>query len=106
MCCAKTSICTSARGRTLALVGPSGGGKTTLCHLIPRFYETTGGSIRIDGRDIRDVTLLSLRRNIGIVSQDVFLFAGSVKENIRYGRVGATEEPRSSKRPNAPRSTT
>jgi ATP-binding cassette subfamily B protein len=78
-------------GRTLALVGPSGGGKTTLCHLIPRFYETTGGSILIDGRDIRGVTLLSLRRNIGIVSQDVFLFAGSVKENIRYGRVDATD---------------
>ena len=78
-------------GKTLALVGPSGGGKTTLCHLIPRFYEATGGTIRIDGRDIKSVTLLSLRRNIGIVSQDVFLFAGTVKENIRYGRVGATD---------------
>ncbi len=79
-------------GRTLALVGPSGGGKTTLCHLIPRFYETDSGRITIDGHDIRDVTLLSLRRNIGIVSQDVFLFAGSVRENIRYGRIDATEE--------------
>ncbi len=78
-------------GRTLALVGPSGGGKTTLCHLIPRFYEVTEGSIRIDGHNIKDVTLLSLRQSIGIVSQDVFLFAGSVKENIRYGRVGATD---------------
>lgn len=83
---------TISAGRTLALVGPSGGGKTTLCHLIPRFYETTGGSILIDGRDIKDVTLLSLRQNIGIVSQDVFLFAGTVKENIRYGRVDATDE--------------
>ncbi len=79
-------------GRTLALVGPSGGGKTTLCHLIPRFYETDSGRITIDGHDIKDVTLLSLRRNIGIVSQDVFLFAGSVRENIRYGRIDATEE--------------
>jgi ABC-type multidrug transport system, ATPase and permease components len=78
-------------GKTLALVGPSGGGKTTLCHLIPRFYEITGGSVRIDGHDIREVTLLSLRQNIGIVSQDVFLFAGTVKENIRYGRIDATD---------------
>jgi ATP-binding cassette subfamily B protein len=79
-------------GKTLALVGPSGGGKTTLCHLIPRFYEATDGTIRIDGKDIKSVTLLSLRRNIGIVSQDVFLFAGTVKENIRYGRIDATDE--------------
>ena len=78
-------------GKTLALVGPSGGGKTTLCHLIPRFYEATSGAIRIDGHDIKGVTLLSLRQSIGIVSQDVFLFAGTVKENIRYGRVGATD---------------
>jgi ATP-binding cassette subfamily B protein len=78
-------------GKTLALVGPSGGGKTTLCHLIPRFYEADSGRITIDGHDIKDVTLLSLRRNIGIVSQDVFLFAGSVRENIRYGRIDATE---------------
>ncbi len=79
-------------GKTLALVGPSGGGKTTLCQLIPRFYEADSGSITIDGHDIRDVTLLSLRRNIGIVSQDVFLFAGSVRENIRYGRIDATDD--------------
>lgn len=79
-------------GKTLALVGPSGGGKTTLCHLIPRFYEADSGRIAIDGNDIRDVSLLSLRRNIGIVSQDVFLFAGSVRENIRYGRIDASEE--------------
>ncbi len=79
-------------GRTLALVGPSGGGKTTLCHLIPRFYEPLSGSITIDGRDIHTVTLKSLRGNVGIVQQDVFLFAGSVMENIRYGRVDATDE--------------
>ena len=79
-------------GKTLALVGPSGGGKTTLCHLIPRFYEADSGRIAIDGRNIKGVTVLSLRRNIGIVSQDVFLFAGSVRENIRYGRIDATEE--------------
>ena len=78
-------------GSTLAVVGPSGGGKTTLCHLIPRFYEISAGSLTIDGKDIRDVTLVSLRRNIGIVSQDVFLFADTIRENIRYGRVGATE---------------
>lgn len=78
-------------GKTLALVGPSGGGKTTLCHLIPRFYEATDGRITIDGQDIRDVTLLSLRSNIGIVSQDVFLFAGTIRENIRYGRIDATD---------------
>ena len=78
-------------GKTLALVGPSGGGKTTLCHLIPRFYETTGGAIRIDGKDIRCVTLHSLRANVGIVQQDVFLFAGSIRDNIRYGRTDATE---------------
>lgn len=79
-------------GKMLAVVGPSGGGKTTLCHLIPRFYEITGGSITIDGKDIRKVTLESLRTNIGIVSQDVFLFAGSVMENIRYGRLDASDE--------------
>ena len=78
-------------GKTLALVGPSGGGKTTLCHLIPRFYEASGGRITIDGQDIKDVTLLSLRQNIGIVSQDVFLFAGTIRENIRYGRIDATD---------------
>ncbi len=79
-------------GKTLALVGPSGGGKTTLCHLIPRFYEQRSGSITIDGRDTRDVTMRSLRRNVGIVQQDVFLFASSVMENIRYGRIDATDE--------------
>ncbi|MDR2134952.1 MAG: ABC transporter ATP-binding protein, partial [Treponema sp.] len=79
-------------GTVCALVGPSGGGKTTLCHLLPRFYEIHGGSITIDGRDIRDVTLESLRRNIGIVQQDVFLFAGSIRENIGYGRTDASAE--------------
>lgn len=79
-------------GHTLALVGPSGGGKTTMCHLIPRFYEVDQGSITVNGVNIQDITLLSLRTNIGLVSQDVFLFAGSIRENILYGRVGATEE--------------
>ncbi len=79
-------------GRTLALVGPSGGGKTTLCHLIPRFYEVDSGRITLDGHDIRNIKLGSLRRSIGIVSQDVFLFAGTIKENIRYGRIEATDE--------------
>ena len=79
-------------GKTLALVGPSGGGKTTLCHLIMRFYDVTEGSICVDGTDIRDYTQESLRRNIGIVQQDVFLFAGSILENIRYGRLDATDE--------------
>ncbi|MGN0741634.1 MAG: ABC transporter ATP-binding protein [Candidatus Fimadaptatus sp.] len=79
-------------GHTVALVGPSGGGKTTLCNLIPRFYDVTGGSIKIDGHDIRDVTLHSLRESIGIVQQDVFLFGGTVKENILYGRPGASDE--------------
>ena len=79
-------------GKTLAAVGPSGGGKTTLCHLIPRFYETQSGTITIDGQDIRTMTLESLRRNIGIVSQDVFLFSGTIRENIRYGRIDATDE--------------
>lgn len=79
-------------GETVALVGPSGGGKTTLCHLLPRFYETVDGSITVDGNDIKSVTLASLRRNIGIVQQDVFLFAASIKDNIRYGRIDATDE--------------
>jgi ATP-binding cassette subfamily B protein len=79
-------------GTTLALVGPSGGGKTTLCHLLPRFYEIRQGDITIDGHDIRDVTLESLRRNIGIVQQEVFLFAGTIRENIAYGRINAAEE--------------
>ena len=79
-------------GETVAVVGPSGGGKTTLCQLIPRFYEATGGTIRVDGQDIRKVTQRSLRSNIGIVQQDVFLFADTVLENIRYGRPGASFE--------------
>ena len=79
-------------GETVAIVGPSGGGKTTLCQLIPRFYEVSGGSISIDGVDIRDVTQKSLHENIGIVQQDVFLFADTILENIRYGNPNATEE--------------
>ncbi len=79
-------------GKTIALVGPSGGGKTTLCHLIPRFYEINDGSIKIDGIDIRDITLESLRKNIGIVQQDVFLFAGTIRDNIAYGRGNATDD--------------
>ena len=79
-------------GESFALVGPSGGGKPTICNLIPRFYEITSGSIKIDGTDIRDVTLKSLRENIGVVQQDVYLFSGTVRENIEYGRPGATEE--------------
>lgn len=78
-------------GKTLALVGPSGGGKTTLCHLLLRFYDIQNGSITIDGNDIRDVTMRSLRENVGIVQQDVFLFADSILENIRYGRLDATD---------------
>ncbi|MCR5799471.1 MAG: ABC transporter ATP-binding protein/permease [Lachnospiraceae bacterium] len=79
-------------GSYVALVGSSGGGKTTLCSLIPRFYDVTKGSIRIDGKDIRDVTLKSLRQNIGIVQQDVYLFAGTVFDNIRYGKPDASRE--------------
>ena len=77
-------------GETIAVVGPSGGGKTTLCSLIPRFYDVGDGSIRIDGLDVRDVKQRSLRRNVGVVQQDVFLFADSILENIRYGRPDAT----------------
>ena len=79
-----------APGETVAVVGPSGGGKTTLCSLIPRFYDVDAGSIRVDGTDVRDVKQQSLRRSIGVVQQDVFLFADSILENIRYGRPGAT----------------
>ena len=79
-------------GQTVAIVGPSGGGKSTLCQLIPRFYDVTGGSITVDGHDVRSVTQESLRRSIGIVQQDVFLFADSILENIRYGKPGATME--------------
>ena len=79
-------------GKTLALVGPSGGGKTTVCNLIPRFYELGSGRITVDGIDIRELTRDSLRKNIGIVSQDVFLFNGTVRENIAYGDLDATDE--------------
>lgn len=79
-------------GESIALVGPSGGGKTTLCSLIPRFYEASSGAILVDGKDIKDVTMASLRDNIGVVQQDVYLFSGSVRENIAYGKNGATEE--------------
>lgn len=79
-------------GKRIALVGPSGGGKSTFCSLIPRFYEITSGSIRIDGTDIRDIKQKSLRNAIGIVQQDVYMFAGTVKENIAYGKPGTTDE--------------
>lgn len=79
-------------GRSIALVGPSGGGKTTICSLLPRFYELTDGRITIDGEDIRDFTLESLRKNIGIVQQDVYLFCGTVRENIAYGKPDASDE--------------
>ncbi|ODA40502.1 ABC transporter ATP-binding protein [Desulfosporosinus sp. BG] len=78
-------------GKTIALVGPSGGGKTTLCSLLPRFYDITAGSLTIDGKDIRDFTLESLRNAIGIVQQDVYLFDGSIKKNIAYGKADATD---------------
>ena len=78
-------------GETFALVGMSGGGKTSICHLIPRFYDVTEGAVRIDGKDVRLLTQESLRRNIGIIQQDVFLFAGTILENIRYGRPDATD---------------
>ncbi len=80
------------KGKTLALVGPSGGGKTTICHLIPRFYELNKGEITIDGEDIKDITLKSLRKNIGIVQQDVFLFTGTIKDNILYGNPEADDD--------------
>ena len=79
-------------GETVALVGPSGGGKSTLCQLLPRFYDVDSGSISIDGHDVRQLTQSSLRRSIGIVQQDVFLFADTIRENIRYGRPGASDE--------------
>ncbi len=80
------------KGKTYALVGPSGGGKTTICHLIPHFYDITSGEIYIDGKEIHTITRESLRRNIGIVQQDVYLFNSSIKENILYGRLDATDE--------------
>ena len=79
-------------GKTCALVGPSGGGKTTICSLLPRFYDVTGGSVRVDGHDVRDLKLKSLREAIGIVQQDVYIFAGSIRENIAYGKKNATQQ--------------
>ena len=79
-------------GENIAIVGPSGGGKTTLCNLIPRFYDIAEGNIFIDGKNIKDITLKSLRNNIGVVQQDVYLFSGTVYENILYGKPGATKE--------------
>jgi ATP-binding cassette subfamily B protein len=79
-------------GEYVALVGSSGVGKTTLCSLIPRFYDVTAGSILLDGHDVRDVTMRSLRRNIGVVEQDIYLFAGTVAENIGYGKPNASRE--------------
>lgn len=78
-------------GKTCALVGPSGGGKTTICSLLPRFYDVTGGSVRVDGHDVRDLKLKSLREAIGIVQQDVYIFAGSIRENIAYGKKNASQ---------------
>ncbi len=80
------------KGKTFALVGPSGGGKTTICHLIPHFYDVTEGEILIDGKELHSVTMESVRRNIGIVQQDIYLFNASIKENILYGRLDATDE--------------
>lgn len=80
------------QGQSVALVGPSGGGKTTICNLIPRFYDVTEGAVEIDGVDVRKLDLRTLRKNIGIVQQDVYLFSGTIFENIAYGRPGATEE--------------
>lgn len=79
-------------GKTVALVGPSGGGKTTFCSLLPRFYDVTAGAVSIDGQDVRDVTLKSLRSAIGIVQQDVYMFGGTIRDNIAYGKPGATDE--------------
>ena len=78
-------------GHSFALVGPSGGGKTTLCSLLPRFYDVKAGAVLVDGNDVRDVTQMSLRKNIGVIQQDVFMFAGTIRENIRYGRPDATD---------------
>lgn len=79
-------------GKSIALVGPSGSGKTTICSLLPRFYDVTGGRITIDGKDVRTLTLKSLRSQIGMVQQDVYLFSGTIRENIAYGKPGASEE--------------
>ena len=80
-----------SQGQKLAIVGPSGAGKTTICNLIPRFYDVDSGSVKVDGLDVRDVTIKSLRENIGIVQQDVYLFSGSVRDNIAYGKEGASD---------------
>ena len=80
------------KGKKFALVGPSGGGKTTICHLIPHFYDVTDGEIFIDGRELHTITNESIRKNIGIVQQDIYLFNASIRENILYGRLDATEE--------------
>ena len=83
---------TIPHGRSVALVGPSGGGKTTICSLLPRFYDVSEGAVTIDGKDIRHVTLKSLRSSIGLVQQDVYLFGGTIRENIAYGKPEATDE--------------
>jgi len=80
------------KGGNVALVGPSGGGKTTLCNLIPRFYEAESGEILLDGKNIKDITLRSLRSNIGVVAQDVYLFSGTIRDNLIYGKADATDE--------------
>jgi ATP-binding cassette subfamily B protein len=79
-------------GQTIALIGPSGAGKTTFCSLIPRFYNVSSGVVRIDGHDVRDYTLESLRRNVGVVQQDVYIFNSTIRDNIAYGRPGASDE--------------
>lgn len=79
-------------GRSVALVGPSGSGKTTICSLLPRFYDVTAGRITIDGQDIRHLTLKSLRSQIGMVQQDVYLFSGTIRDNIAYGKPDASDE--------------
>ena len=79
-------------GKTLALIGPSGGGKTTMSQLLMRFYDVNSGAVLVDGNDVRDLTQASLRQNIGMIQQDVYMFAGTVRENIRYGRPDATDE--------------
>lgn len=79
-------------GKTIALVGPSGGGKTTICNIIPRFYEIENGKVSVDGIDIRDISVQDLRSSVGIVSQDVFLFSGTIRENIAYGKLDATDD--------------
>ena len=79
-------------GRTIALVGPTGAGKTTIINLLSRFYDVSEGSVTIDGYDVRDVTLASLRRQMGVMLQDTFIFSGNVRENIRYGKLDATDE--------------